>query len=62
MGIAELEQKVIEWIAASFGINEDAVTLNSSLAEDLRLDMLDLLELWEANTRSSTLSSTCSSR
>ena len=46
MGVAQLENEVIALVAAMLGFDEDDVTLNSSLIDDLKMHPLDLVELW----------------
>jgi len=44
-GIENIERRVKEIIIERLGVNEDKVTLEASLLEDLRADSLDTVEL-----------------
>ena len=45
MGIAEIKNRVIEIIANQLGIEEDDVTAEASVIDDLGADSLDVVEL-----------------
>ena len=45
MGIAEIKNRIVEIIANQLGIEEDDVTAEASVIDDLGADSLDVVEL-----------------
>ena len=45
MGIVEIKDRIVEIIASQLGIEEDDVTAEASVIDDLGADSLDVVEL-----------------
>ena len=45
MGIVEIKNRIVEIIASQLGIEEDDVTAEASVIDDLGADSLDIVEL-----------------
>ena len=45
MGIVEIKNRIVEIIASQLGIEEDDVTAEASVIDDLGADSLDVVEL-----------------
>lgn len=45
MGITEIKNRIVEIIASQLGIEEDDVTAEASVIDDLGADSLDVVEL-----------------
>ena len=45
MGIAEMKEKILQIIANQLGIDQEEITLEASVTDDLGADSLDVVEL-----------------